>query len=138
MKKLFLTLLVAAGCFAVHAEGDWRTTLSKVVNLKDDTGIAGFGKKEAPAFITGNFDAADRPQAKPFSANRNGYYDAKCEWHGGYFDDTGAFVKGHEVKVLGGLRYGVGQLIMIPLCLVMLNLAIGSSRSGSKPFTIAR
>ena len=124
MKKLLMAMLVAVGCFAAFADGDWRTTLGKVKDLSSDTGIAGFGKAEAPAYITGNFAEADRPAKKPFSANRNGYYDAKCEWHGGYFDDAGAFVKGHEVKVLGGLPYGVGQLIMIPLCLVMLYLAI--------------
>ena len=124
MKKLVLALIVAAGCFVGFADGDWQTTLGKVKDLSSDTGIAGFGKKEAPAYITGNFAETDRPAKKPFSANRNGYYDAKCKWHGGYFDDTGAFVKGHDVKVLGGLPYGVGQLIMIPLCLVMLYLAI--------------
>ena len=121
-----------------------------------DTGIAGFARKEAPDYITGNFENkktdgswADRPAAPDFTkpigdpaqyANKNGFWvtsDAqakklstdkhpvkKGDWIGGYFDDAGAFVKGHEVKVLGGLPYGIGQLIMIPLCLVMLYLAI--------------
>ena len=151
MKKLFLTLLVAVGCFAANADGDWRTTLGKVKDLASDTGIAGFGKKEAPAYITGNFAEADRPAApiagkrytaadRAAFANRNGFWvvdaiQAKTysdehhqvkigDWIGGYFDGNGAFVKGHEVKVLGGMPYGVGQLIMIPLCLVMLYLAI--------------
>ena len=124
MKKILMSLLLAVGCFAAHAEGDWKTTLGKVKDLSGDTGIMALLKKEAPAYITGNFAEADRPEAKPFSANRNGYYDKDCKWHGGYFDDTGAFVKGHEVKTLAGMPYGVGQFIMIPVCLILMYLAI--------------
>ena len=129
MKKLLLTLALAAGAFAAFAndgseKAPWQQTFDKAAGLRNDTGIAGFLKKAAPAYLTGDFDEADRPAKKPFSANRNGYYDKDCNWVGGYFDDAGAFVKGHEVKVLGGLPYGVGQLIMIPICLVLLYLAI--------------
>ena len=92
---------------------------------------------------------ADRPAAPDFSkplgnpadyAGRNGFWvvsklqaeafstakhEAKVgDWIGGYFDDTGRFVAGHEVKTLFGMPYGVGQLIMIPLCLVLMYLAI--------------
>ena len=129
MKKLLLTLALAAGAFAAFAndgseKAPWRQTFDKAAGLRNDTGIAGFMKKTAPAYLTGDFDEADRPAKKPFSANRNGYYDKDCKWVGGYFDDAGAFVKGHEVKVLGGLPYGVGQLIMIPICIILLYLAI--------------
>ena len=151
MKKFLMALLVAAGCLAAHAEGDWRTTLEKVKNLSADTGISGFMKKSAPAYITGDFAAADRPAApkagKTYTvadraqfANRNGYWvidevQAKSastakhavkvgDWVGGYFGGDGKFVAGHDVKVLGGLPYGLGQFIMIPICLVLLYLAI--------------
>ena len=129
MKKLFFSLLVAAGCLAAFAsdcgeKAPWLQTFDKAAGLRNDTGIAGFFKKTAPAYITGDFDSEDRPTIKPFSANRNGYYDKDCKWHGGYFDDVGNFVAGHEVKVLGGLPYGLGQFIMIPICLVLLYLAI--------------
>ena len=135
MKKLFLAMLVAAGCLAASAEGDCRTTLGKVKDLSGDTGIAGFGKKFAPAYLTGEYAEADRVSANdmigkdPHDAKGgyrtpNGYVDKSGKWVGGYFDDTGSFVKGHEVKVLGGLPYGIGQLIMIPICLVLLYLAI--------------
>ena len=149
MKKFLMALVAATCALGVQADGDWRTTLGKVKDLSGDTGISGFVKKEAPAYITGNFAEKDRPAAPDFTkpianpakyANKNGFWvtsDAqaaklstpkhavkKGDWIGGYFDDTGAFVKGHEVKVLGGLPYGVGQLIMIPLCLVMIYLAI--------------
>ena len=149
MKRFAMALLAAACALGVYADGDWRDTLGKVKDLSGDTGVAGFMRKEAPAYITGNFADKDRPAApdftKPFGnpaayANKNGFWvlsDAhaaklstekhpvkKGDWIGGYFDDSGAFVKGHEVKVLGGLPYGVGQLIMIPLCLVMIYLAI--------------
>ena len=143
-------VLVAAACaLGVYADGDWRDTLGKVKDLSGDTGVAGFMRKEAPAYITGNFADKDRPAAPDFTkpvgspaayANKNGFWVVsdeqaaklssekhpvkKGDWIGGYFDDSGAFVKGHEVKVLGGLPYGVGQLIMIPLCLVMIYLAI--------------
>ena len=114
MKKLLLTLaltvasVVAGGLPSVAGEAakegekaPWRQTFDKAAGLTGDTGIAGFMKKTAPAYLTGDFDEADRPAAKPFEANRNGYYDRDCKWHGGYFDDVGNFVAGHEVKVLG-------------------------------------
>ena len=148
MKKAFLLALVAAGAFVASA-GDWRETLGKVKDLSGDTGISGFVRKEAPAYITGNFAEKDRPAPPDFSkplrhpadyANRNGFWavsklQAKAfttskhevkvgDWVGGYFDEKGAFVPGHEVKTLFGMPYGVGQLIMIPLCLVMMYLAI--------------
>ena len=135
MKKIILTLLVVAGSLAVNAGGDWRETLGKVKDLSGDTGIAGFARKTAPAYITGDYAEKDRVAVNdmlgkdPHNADSgyktpNGYRDKDGKWVGGYFDDAGAFVKGHEVKVLGGLPYGVGQLIMIPLCLVMIYLAI--------------
>ena len=150
MKKFLMALLVLAGALGAQADGDWRTTLGKVWNLGGDTGIAGFLQKEAPAYLTGNFAEADRPAKPDFSkpgklnradyANRNGFWvvdDAqaktlstekhpvkKGDWIGGYFDDVGAFVRGHAVKTLFGMSYGVGQLIMIPICLILLYLAI--------------
>ena len=124
MKKFLMALLVLAGALCAQADGDWRTTLGKVWDLGGDTGIAGFLQKEAPAYLTGNFAEADRPAAKPLTANRNGYWDKDLKWHGGYFDDAGNFVAGHEVKTLFGMPYGVGQLIMIPICLILLYLAI--------------
>ena len=109
----------------------WKKMLNKVANLKNDMGVTGFFSKEAPDYITGAFSAKDangvyidRPEAKPRSANRNGYYDDSMKWHGGYFDDTGRFVEGHAVKVLGGLPYGAGQAIMIPICLLLVYLAV--------------
>ena len=116
-----------------NAEAPWRNTLEKVKNLSADTGISGFMAKTAPAYITGDFAEADRP-AKPdltkkregenLGANRNGYYDKDGKWHGGYFDEKGTFHEGHAVTMLFGMPYGIGQLIMIPICLLMLYLAI--------------
>ena len=149
MKSFFLALSVAALVFGANAGDNWRTTLAKVKNLAGDTGVSGFVKREAPAYITGNFAAADRPPAPPLApvrqlrerhVNKNGFYVVDNvqvatlstehhkvkigDWVGGYFDESGAFVKGHEVKTLFGMPYGVGQLIMIPLCLLMIYLAI--------------
>ena len=68
------------------------------------------------------FWVVSKLQAKAFSTEK---HEVKVgDWIGGYFDENGAFVKGHEVKTLFGMPYGVGQLIMIPLCLVMMYLAI--------------
>ena len=93
MKKIVLVLFVAVGCMTSFAEGDWRETCGKIVCLGGDTGLAGFVKRMAPDYMTGDFAEADRPEKKPFSANRNGYYDKDLAWHGGYFDDVGAFVE---------------------------------------------
>jgi oxaloacetate decarboxylase beta subunit len=79
---------------------------------------------EAPPYLTGDFAESAKPEKKPFSANRNGYWDKALKWHGGYFDETGAFVEGHTVKTLFGMPYGLGQAIMIPLCLLLMYLAI--------------
>ena len=128
-----MTFAALACMFAAYADGDWMTTARKVLDLGGDTGIMAFCKKEAPAYITGNFIETERAPRPDFTkprigenvgANRNGYWDTDGKWIGGYFDDVGAFVKGHEVKTLFGMPYGVGQLIMIPICLVLMYLAI--------------
>ena len=118
MKKIITTLLFAAACAfgaqAAEAGGEaatapWREMLAKVKNLPAETGIAGFMKKEAPAYITGNYAEADRVDAKamagkdPHDPNSgyktpNGYYDAKGKWIGGYFDDLGTFVRGTKSR----------------------------------------
>ena len=78
------------------ATGDWRDTLEKVKNLFSTTGIQGFFKSDPPAYLT------------------NGYYKP-----------TGEFVEGHEIKILGGvIPYGLGQLLMIIICLGLVYLAI--------------
>mgnify|MGYP003293571437 CR=1 FL=1 len=124
MKKVVLAILVAAGCMVSFADDDWRATCGKIADLSADTGIAGFVKRMAPAYLTGDFEMADRPEQKPLAANRNGYYDKDLAWHGGYFNDVGAFVEGHEVLTLFGMPYGLGQFIMIPVCLILMYLAI--------------
>ncbi len=74
---------------------DWRSMVLKVQKLKDDTGIAGFLKKDAPEYLTK-----------------------------GYLTPTGAFVKGHEIKIIGNLPYGLGQALMMAICLVLIYLAV--------------
>lgn len=124
MKKTFCLLVVALFALYAKADGDWKSMLGKTVELIGETGIAGFIKSEAPAYITGNFSDLERPEKRSLSANRNGYYDAELKWHGGYFNDAGAFVEGHEVHTLFGMPYGLGQMVMIPICLVLMYLAI--------------
>ncbi len=75
---------------------NWQDMLNRVKNLAGTTGISGFLKKDAPTYLT------------------EGYYD----WNGNFHE-------GHEVKVLGGiLPYGVGQAVMVVVCLVLMYLAI--------------
>ena len=88
-----MSVLFAAGCFAANAEDGWRETLGKVADLTGDTGVAGFVKRMAPAYLTGDFDEADRPEKKPLSANRNGYYGKDLAWHGGFFSGRSASSK---------------------------------------------
>ena len=136
MKKLFLALAMLASLATFANDGSetpaWQTTLGKGKNMWPDTGICSFLKPEAPAYLTGNTAAEDR--APKGEANRWGYWvtsekQAKAiaevthhefkvgDWVGGYFDDKGAFVPGHEVKTLFGMPYGLGQAIMIPIAL---------------------
>ena len=75
MKKFLLALVVVLSCFVSFGEGDWRETCGKIVELGGDTGIAGFTKRTAPPYLTGDFAEAERPAKKPLAANRNGYYD---------------------------------------------------------------
>ena len=113
MKKILMALIVAACAFGAQADGDWRTTLGKVKDFTADMGFMAFMKKEAPAYITGNFATKDRAVmpdlAKPrtgdnVGANRNGYWDKDGKWVGGYFDDLGSFVKG-EAGILPVASY---------------------------------
>ena len=134
MKRAIIMMLALCGAFFAQAEGAaWQKTLGKVKDLSGDMGFMAFMKKDAPAYITGNFDVADRAPMPDLSrprtgdnvgANRNGYWNKEGKWVGGYFDDFGSFVKGHEVKTLFNMPYGVGQLIMIPVCLILMYLAI--------------
>ena len=126
MQKYLMAFLVAACAFGAAAEDkeNWLTTVRKVWDLGAETGIAGFLERAAPAYITGDFDASARPAPQPLAANRNGYWDKDLNWHGGYFDDGGNFVAGHPVRTLFGMPYGLGQLIMIPVCLLLMYLAI--------------
>jgi len=67
----------------------------KVKQLKNDTGIKGFLAKDPPTYLTE-----------------------------GYLTPSGAHIPGQQVKVIFGLPYGLGQAIMIGVCLVLLYLAI--------------
>ena len=69
--------------------------MERSTGIWKDTGIYGFTLREAPEWATQ-----------------------------GYTRKDGQFVPGHEVEILGGLPYGVGQLIMIPVCLLLIYLAI--------------
>jgi len=86
----------ASGAVAkTAADDDWRTMVRKVKQLKDDTGIKGFLAKDPPKYLTE-----------------------------GYLTPSGAHMPGQPVKVIFGLPYGLGQAIMIGVCLVLLYLAI--------------
>lgn len=80
---------------APSAELTAEELLEKSGSIWRDTGIFGFLSDEAPEWQTQ-----------------------------GYTRKDGTFVEGHEVRVLGGLRYGLAQLIMVPLCLILIYLAI--------------
>ena len=83
MKKILCILFIASAALAAKSEGDWMTMLGKTADLAGETGIAGFMNRDAPAYITGRFGEEERPEKKAHAANRNGYYDAECKWHGG-------------------------------------------------------
>jgi oxaloacetate decarboxylase beta subunit len=74
---------------------DWRAMISKVTRLKNDTGIAGFLSKDPPKYLAE-----------------------------GYMTPMGAVVPGHPVKIIGGLPYGLGQALMVLICLTLIYLAI--------------
>jgi sodium ion-translocating decarboxylase beta subunit len=78
-----------------QAEPLWKQTLRKVKGLPYETGIAGFFRKDAPDYM------------------------AK-----GYIDENGKKIEGHDVKVVGNLPYGVGQLLMVIICLGLIYLAV--------------
>jgi len=174
--KLFTTAVAAMMIFAAGADEQtvkpaWEQTAAKVAGLRNDTGVMGFTRKDAPDWMIGRthseeyrfegyFAATNEPhkalayyepvknpdgtpgfrlvtsQGHPlrgFTAQT--FPDGKTvlkqdggstvlEWHGGYFNENGRFVPGHEVKTLFDMPYGVGQMIMIPVCLLLLYLAI--------------
>ena len=69
--------------------------LTKAKSIWKDTGIYGFFSKSAPDWVTK-----------------------------GYFRKDGKFVPGHEVKMLFNMPYGLGQFIMIFVCILLMYLAI--------------
>ena len=82
MKKFLIMVAALACAFGAQADGDWKSTLGKVKDFSGDMGFMAFMKREAPAYITGNFAADDRAPMPDFSkprtgdnvgANRNGY-----------------------------------------------------------------
>ena len=75
--------------------GDWRTMITRVSKLKNDTGIAGFLSKDPPKYLTE-----------------------------GYMTPTGAVVPGHAVQIIGGIPYGLGQALMVVICLALIYLAV--------------
>ena len=117
---------VAGDTSPAASEPAWKQTLDKATGLIGTTGIAGFCAKEAPEWMTGKTEpkTADGKQDLSVRFNDNGYRDADGVWHGGYFNEDGKFVPGHKVETLGGMPYGLGQLIMIPICLILMYLAI--------------
>jgi carboxybiotin decarboxylase len=81
---------------AERAGTDWRDTLEKVKNLFATTGIQGFFKSDPPEYL-----------------------------EKGYYKPSGEFIPGHPVEILGGtIPYGMGQLLMIVICLGFVYLAI--------------
>jgi oxaloacetate decarboxylase beta subunit len=90
-----LTVAVQADAKAVNAEPLWKQTIRKIKELPSQTGIAGFFSKIAPDYM------------------------AK-----GYIDENGKQIAGKEVKVVGNIPYGVGQLIMVFICLGLIYLAV--------------
>ena len=137
---------------AQQAQADGVTAMiGKVKGLAENTGIAGLASPSAPDWMTGNNEHSDLSEG--YYTNAAGkavaYYtfrksgdqvlkalvdkDGKdispdqvkaCGWVGGYFNTEGKFVAGHQVKTLFGMPYGIGQLIMIPICIILLYLAI--------------
>ena len=71
-----------------------QSLFEKAKGMWKDTGIYGFCMREAPSYVTQ-----------------------------GYFNQGGRWVDGHEVKMLFNMPYGVGQLIMIFVCVVLIYLA---------------
>ena len=69
--------------------------VDKLKGIYKDTGIYGFCDPEAPAWVTD-----------------------------GYFRKDGKFVAGHEVKMIGNIPYGLGQFIMIFICIFLIYLAL--------------
>ena len=63
--------------------------------LKKETGIYGFMQRKAPSYITEGYTAAD-----------------------------GTHVDGRPVKLLWNMPYGFAQLVMIPICLILIYFAL--------------
>ena len=80
-------------------DGVWRFetgyVLGHVKDIAGTTGISGFLQKDAPDWVTQ-----------------------------GYTRKDGVFVPGHEVHMIGGIPYGLGQFLMIFVCILLMYLAI--------------
>src|SRR5574344_1004617 len=76
-------------------EGGGKTFIEHIKKLKENVGFLGFAEKNPPAWVTKGYDTVE-----------------------------GNHVPGRDAKVVFGMPYGIGQLIMTFVCLVLLYLAI--------------
>ena len=67
MKKILCISLAAVTVLAAKADEDWMTMLGKSADLAKETGMVGFMKRDAPAYITGKFVDSDLPEKKAYS-----------------------------------------------------------------------
>jgi sodium ion-translocating decarboxylase beta subunit len=80
---------------AAQKEGVGKTFIEHMEKLKENVGFLGFAEKNPPKWVTQGYDTVE-----------------------------GNHVPGRDAKIVFGMPYGVGQLIMIFVCLVLLYLAI--------------
>ena len=152
IKKLFLFLACAAlgagaqepapaGDAAAPAKGGHSTAalLEKAGGMWQDTGIYGFLTAEprdwAVDAVAKGLDQIDvsngAGKAAALDPDGNTTPAAMIGEDGalhygvttGYYDANGKFVKGHPVHMLFGMPYGVGQFLMIFVCVFLIYLA---------------
>ena len=121
----------ASGAGSEGEAGSGSLFRKAVDGMVADSGINGFITKEPRPWVSGDrvegWEAllADESLARMLDRDADGNPTGTLSYgvEQGYYDANGKFVPGHEVHMLFGRPYGVGQLLMIFVCVFLIYLA---------------
>ncbi len=95
-----------------------------------DSGIYGFLTSVPRPYVAGDKafgigEITDERALRMVDRDENGNPTGTLSYgiEQGYYDQKGAFVPGHDVHMLFGMPYGLGQLLMIVVCVFLIYLA---------------
>ena len=137
-KALILLAVVAASAFCAPAQdassspaaADSLTAAqlaARAGGMWKDSGIYGFMTAVPRPYVSGDKvqgieDITDERALRMVDRDQDGNPTGTLSYgiEQGYYDQKGAFVPGHEVHMLFGMPYGLGQLLMVEVVVFLI------------------